>query len=82
MLCIEEGGTATGEHGVGLDKLNGMCKQFGSGELAAFHGIKHAFDPHRLLNPSKAVPELHRCAEFGAMHVHKGQDRFAHLPRI
>jgi glycolate oxidase len=82
MMCIAEGGTATGEHGVGLDKLEGMCKQFGPSELTAFHGVKRAFDPARLLNPDKAVPELHRCAEFGAMHVHKGQDRFADLPRF
>jgi glycolate oxidase len=82
MMCIAEGGTATGEHGVGLDKLKGMCKQFGPSELTAFHGVKRAFDPPRLLNPDKAVPELHRCAEFGAMHVHKGQDRFADLPRF
>jgi glycolate oxidase len=82
MLCIAEGGTATGEHGVGLDKLKGMCKQFGPNELTAFLGIKRAFDPPRLLNPTKAVPELHRCAEFGAMHVHRGGDKFAHLPRF
>jgi glycolate oxidase len=82
MMCIAEGGTATGEHGVGLDKLKGMCSQFGPSELTAFHGVKRAFDPARLLNPNKAIPELHRCAEFGAMHVHKGQDRFPDLPRF
>jgi glycolate oxidase len=82
LMCIEEGGTVTGEHGVGLHKLKGMCKQFSAPELAAFHGIKRAFDPARLLNPGKAVPELHHCSEFAALHVRKGQDRFAHLPRL
>jgi glycolate oxidase FAD binding subunit len=67
------GGTVTGEHGVGVEKLNQMCVQFNSEELTQMHAVKAAFDPHGLLNPGKAVPTLHRCAEFGAMHVHKGQ---------
>jgi glycolate oxidase len=72
-LCVEVGGTITGEHGVGVEKLDQMCVQFGSEELAAFHAIKAAFDPAGLLNPGKAVPSLHRCAELGAMHVHGGK---------
>jgi glycolate oxidase len=70
-LCVAAGGTVTGEHGVGMEKIDQMCLQFSAQELAQFHAIKAAFDPKRLLNPGKAVPTLHRCAEFGAMHVHK-----------
>ncbi len=80
--CIEVGGTITGEHGVGVEKLAGMCVQFGALELAQFHAVKAAFDPAGLLNPGKAVPTLHRCAEFGAMHVHDGQLKFPELPRF
>ncbi len=69
-LCIEVGGTVTGEHGVGVEKLAGMCVQFTPSELAAFHRLKAAFDPAGLLNPGRAIPTLQRCAEFGAMHVH------------
>jgi glycolate oxidase len=81
-LCIEVGGTITGEHGVGLEKIDAMCVQFGRGELERFHGIKHAFDPQSLLNPGKAVPTLHRCAEMGAMRVHQGQLPHPELPRF
>ncbi len=81
-LCIEAGGTITGEHGVGIEKINQMCVQFGPGELSAFLAVKHALDPHALLNPGKAVPTLHRCAEFGSMHVHRGQEKFPELPRF
>ncbi|MDQ2989157.1 MAG: FAD-binding protein [Pseudomonadota bacterium] len=81
-LCVEVGGTITGEHGVGIEKINSMCVQFSSGELEAFHAVKRAFDPHRLLNPDKAIPTLNRCAEFGQMHVHGGQLTHAHLPRF
>ncbi len=69
-LCVAVGGTITGEHGVGIEKINQMCVQFTPAALAQFHAVKHAFDPAGLLNPGKAVPTLHRCAEFGAMHVH------------
>jgi glycolate oxidase len=72
-LCVQAGGTITGEHGVGMEKINQMCTQFKTPELAQFHAVKHAFDSQRLLNPGKAVPELHRCAELGAMHVHHGR---------
>jgi glycolate oxidase len=81
-LCVEVGGTITGEHGVGIEKINEMCVQFRPGELQAFHAVKSAFDPDGLLNPGKAVPTLHRCAEFGLMHVHRGQEKFAELPRF
>ena len=81
-LCVEVGGTITGEHGVGIEKINSMCVQFSSAELEAFHAVKRAFDPHRLLNPDKAIPTLNRCAEFGQMHVHAGQLPHAHLPRF
>jgi glycolate oxidase len=81
-LCIKVGGTITGEHGVGIEKINQMCSQFRPSELSAFHALKRAFDPEGLLNPGKAVPTLHRCAEFGMMHVHRGQEKFPELPRF
>ena len=81
-LCIDVGGTITGEHGVGIEKINQMCMQFQPEELSAFLAVKRAFDEHGLLNPGKAVPTLHRCAEFGAMHVHRGQEKFPELPRF
>ncbi len=81
-LSIEVGGTITGEHGVGIEKINQMCVQFSSDELTQFHAIKAAFDPYGLLNPGKAVPTLHRCAEFGAMHVHGGKLPHPELPRF
>ena len=70
QTCIEAGGSITGEHGVGVEKIDAMCLQFGPDELSQFHAVKRAFDPDGLLNPGKAVPSLNRCAEFGAMHVH------------
>lgn len=82
QACVEVGGTITGEHGVGIEKINQMCVQFGSAELTQFHAVKQAFDAKGLLNPGKAVPTLHRCAEFGAMHVHKGQLPFPELERF
>ncbi|MBT9567489.1 MAG: FAD-binding protein [Thiobacillus sp.] len=81
-LCVEAGGTITGEHGVGLEKINQMCTQFATPELTRFHEVKAAFDPHTLLNPGKAVPELHRCAEWGAMHIQGGQLPHPELPRF
>ena len=81
-MCIRAGGTITGEHGVGMEKINQMCTQFRTGELQLFHAVKAAFDPMELLNPGKAVPTLHRCAELGAMHVHRGEEKFADLPRF
>lgn len=81
-LCVDVGGAITGEHGVGMEKINQMCKQFNSLELTQFHAIKAVFDPRGLLNPGKAIPTLQRCAEFGAMHVHHGQVPFPELERF
>ena len=81
-LCVKVGGSITGEHGVGREKINQMCAQFNSDELSLFHAVKAAFDPLGLLNPGKNIPTLHRCAEFGAMHVHHGQLPFPELERF
>ena len=81
-LCVEVGGTITGEHGVGSEKIDQMCVQFQAMELQQFHAIKEAFDPGGLLNPGKAIPTLHRCAELGAMHVHNGELPFPDLERF
>jgi glycolate oxidase len=81
-LCVEVGGTITGEHGVGVEKINQMCAQFPPEELQLFHDLKRVFDPAGLLNPGKAIPTLNRCAEFGAMHVKAGDLRFPHLERF
>ena len=81
-LCVAVGGTVTGEHGVGVEKLGPMCTQFSTEELEAFHAIKRAFDPDGLLNPGKAIPTLARCADYGAMRVHGGKLPFPHLPRF
>jgi glycolate oxidase len=81
-LCVAVGGTVTGEHGVGAEKLDQMCVQFAAAELEQMHRVKAAFDPGGLMNPGKAVPTLTRCAELGGMHVHGGRLPFPHLPRF
>jgi glycolate oxidase len=81
-LSVDMGGSITGEHGVGVEKLDAMCHQFNDKELEIFHQIKAVFDPELLLNPGKAIPELHRCAELGAMHVHHGQLSHPELERF
>jgi len=81
-LCVEVGGTITGEHGVGKEKINSMCVQFSRAELDAFFAVKRAFDVPFLLNPDKAIPTLNRCAEFGKMRVSGGVLPFANLPRF
>ncbi|ROL68941.1 glycolate oxidase subunit GlcD [Pseudomonas chlororaphis] len=81
-LCVKVGGSITGKHGVGREKINQMCAQFNAHELHVFHGVKAAFDPGGLLNPGKNIPTLQRCAEFGAMHVHAGQMPFPELERF
>jgi len=81
-LSVALGGSITGEHGVGIEKINQMCVQYKTPELAAFHRIKAAFDDRGLLNPGKAVPSLHRCAEYGRMHVHHGDTKFPELERF
>ena len=80
--CVAVGGTITGEHGVGVEKINQMCVQFGGKEIALFLALKQAFDEHGLLNPGKNIPTLHRCAEYGRMHVRSGRQPFAELPRF
>jgi len=80
--CVEVGGTITGEHGVGVEKINQMCVQFGTQELEAFHAVKAVFDPRGLLNPGKAVPTLARCAEYRGLHVHEGALPHPELPRF
>jgi glycolate oxidase len=80
--CVAVGGTITGEHGVGVEKIDQMCVQFRPDELETFMAVKRAFDPHGLLNPGKAVPTLARCAEFGRMHVHGGELPHPELPRF
>jgi glycolate oxidase len=79
---VRLGGTVTGEHGVGVEKLNSMCVQFAPAERAQFLAVKHAFDPLELLNPGKVIPTLHRCAEYGKMHVHRGLLPYPGLPRF
>jgi len=80
--CVEVGGTITGEHGVGVEKIDQMCVQFGTAELEIFVAIKRAFDAKGLLNPGKGVPSLAHCAEFGRRHVKAGQLGHAGLPRF
>jgi glycolate oxidase len=79
---VRLGGTVTGEHGVGVEKLNSMCVQFSAAEHAQFLGVKRAFDPRELLNPGKVIPTLQRCAEYGKMHVRRGLLPFPELPRF
>jgi glycolate oxidase len=81
-LSVALGGSITGEHGVGIEKINQMCVQYATPEIEAFHRIKAAFDETGLLNPGKAVPSLHRCAEYGRMHVHHGDVKFPELERF
>jgi glycolate oxidase len=81
-LCVEVGGVLTGEHGVGVEKRDLMPVMFSKADLAQQQRVKCAFDPELLLNPGKMFPELHRCAELGRMHVHKGQLPFPDLPRF
>ena len=79
---VRLGGTVTGEHGVGVEKLNSMCVQFSPEEREQMFAVKRAFDPHELLNPGKVIPTLQRCAEYGRMHVRKGLLPFPGLERF
>ena len=81
-LCVSVGGTITGEHGVGIEKIDRMCVQFDEASLAQFRRLREAFDPKGLLNPDKAIPTLARCAEFNAMHVHDGKLPHPELERF
>ena len=76
------GGTVTGEHGVGVEKLNSMCTQFSTEENAQMLALKAAFDSQSLLNPGKVIPTLNRCAEYGKMLVRAGQLSHPDLPRF
>jgi glycolate oxidase len=79
---VAMGGTVTGEHGVGIEKVNSMCVQFSAAENEQMFGVKRAFDPLGLLNPGKVIPTLHRCAEYGKMLVRAGQIKHPDLPRF
>ncbi|MFZ9335422.1 MAG: FAD-linked oxidase C-terminal domain-containing protein [Burkholderiaceae bacterium] len=78
---VAMGGTVTGEHGVGVEKLNSMCVQFAPEENEQMFGIKRAFDSRGLLNPGKVIPTLNRCAEYGKMLVRAGKISHPDLPR-
>jgi len=80
--CVQVGGTITGEHGVGIEKINQMCIQFGAAEIETFIAVKRSFDPDELLNPGKNIPTLHRCSEFGRMRVKGGKLAHPELPRF
>jgi glycolate oxidase len=79
---VAMGGTVTGEHGVGVEKLNSMCVQFSSGEMEQMRAVKRAFDSKGLLNPGKVIPTLNRCAEYGKMLVRGGRIAHPELPRF
>ena len=79
---VAMGGTVSGEHGVGVEKLNSMCVQFTAAENEQMFGVKRAFDPQETLNPGKLIPTLRRCAEGGKMHVKKGLLAFPELERF
>jgi glycolate oxidase len=81
-LCVEVGGVLTGEHGVGVEKRDLMIHQFTETDMNQQQRVKCAFDPEGLLNPGKVFPQLHRCAELGRMHIHRGQLPFPDLPRF
>jgi glycolate oxidase len=81
-LSVAMGGTVTGEHGVGVEKLSSMCVQFSPAERERMNDVKRAFDPAGLLNPGKVIPTLARCAEYGKMHVKRGLVAFPDLPRF
>ncbi|MBM3559869.1 MAG: FAD-binding protein [Alphaproteobacteria bacterium] len=81
-LCVEVGGVLTGEHGVGVEKRDLMGTMFSETDLAHQERVKCAFDPRQLMNPGKVFPTLHRCAELGRLHVHRGATPFPDLPRF
>ena len=81
-LSVALGGTITGEHGVGIEKINQMCSQFSRPEITTFFRVKAAFDPAGLLNPGKAIPTLNRCAEYGRERVSKGHVPYPDIPRF
>lgn len=80
--CLKVGGVLTGEHGVGIEKRDLMPEMFTDTDLKHQQRIKCAFDDKQLLNPGKVFPQLHRCAELGRVHVHRGEQRFPDIPRF
>ena len=80
--CVKVGGVLSGEHGIGVEKRELMCEMFNDNDIQQQLNIKNAFDKKNLLNPGKVFPILHRCAEGGRMHIHKGKDKFPDLPRF
>ena len=81
-LCVEVGGVLSGEHGIGVEKRDLMHTMFNEQDLQQQQRIKCAFDPEGRLNPGKVFPVLHRCAELGKLHVHKGNIPFPDIPRF
>jgi glycolate oxidase len=81
-LCVEVGGVLSGEHGIGVEKRDLMPEYFSEQDLQQQQRVKCAFDPEGKLNPGKMFPTLHRCAELGQLHVHKGKLPFPDLPRF
>jgi len=81
-LCVAVGGVLTGEHGVGVEKRDLMHTMFSETDLKQQQRLKCAFDPGHRLNPGKVFPTLHRCAELGHMHVHRGKLPFPDIPRF
>jgi glycolate oxidase len=81
-LCVAVGGVLTGEHGVGVEKRELMPEMFNETDLNQQIRVKCAFDEKHLLNPGKMFPQLHRCAELGRMHVHRGKMAFPDIPRF
>ena len=79
---VAMGGTVTGEHGVGVEKLNSMCVQFSADDNAQMFALKAAFDTKGLLNPGKVIPTLHRCAEYGRMLVRGEQIKHPEPERL
>jgi glycolate oxidase len=80
--CVAMGGVLSGEHGVGVEKRDLMGEMFNDVDLAHQQRVKCVFDPGMLLNPGKVFPTLHRCAELGRVHVHRGATAFPDIPRF
>ena len=80
--CVKVGGVLSGEHGIGVEKRELMCEMFNNNDIQQQLNLKKAFDNKNLLNPGKVYPILHRCAEEGRIHIHKGKTKFPDLPRF
>jgi glycolate oxidase len=79
---VAMGGTVTGEHGVGVEKLNSMCVQFTPAENEWMFAVKRAFDPSGTLNPGKVIPTLQRCAEYGKVVIKGSQGQTMAFPEL